>query len=204
MPRIHRRAGDGRSPARLAWPAIAMLLVACAGCGGGDAPREPEPATMALEVDVRADTGATTLRVEPPEARVWVERVSESPPAAPIAPPVAGEAELPEADPAPVPRDLPPAPALKVDADLKPPVLKHRAPLAVPVTRPRRTVTIEVDVLVNEQGEVAEVTWAGGSPDTALVRAALDCARAMQFYPALRAGNPVAVWCRQRFDFGGR
>jgi hypothetical protein len=25
----------------------------------------------------------------------------------------------------------------------------------------------------------------------------------MRFYPARRAGRPVAVWCRERFDFGG-
>jgi len=26
----------------------------------------------------------------------------------------------------------------------------------------------------------------------------------MRFYPALRGGRPVAVWCRQRFEFGAR
>jgi hypothetical protein len=33
------------------------------------------------------------------------------------------------------------------------------------------------------------------------VDAARECALAMRFYPALRAGRPTAVWCRQRFDF---
>ncbi|MGH7730963.1 MAG: energy transducer TonB, partial [Candidatus Eiseniibacteriota bacterium] len=62
--------------------------------------------------------------------------------------------------------------------------------------------SLELDVRVDEQGDVSEVLWAGGTRDPALVRAGIACARAMRFFPAQRAGRPVAVWCRQRFDFG--
>ena len=51
---------------------------------------------------------------------------------------------------------------------------------------------------------VADVRWAGGDADSALVLAAERCAEAMEFYPALLAGRPVEVWCRQRFEFSPR
>src|SRR6266545_850269 len=63
---------------------------------------------------------------------------------------------------------------------------------------PNRPAAIEAPL------PAADAGWAGGSEDPARVAAATACARAMRFYPALRAGRPVAVWCRQRFDFPGR
>ena len=51
-----------------------------------------------------------------------------------------------------------------------------------------------------KRGVVDQFRWVAGEPDTALIRAALDCVRVMRFYPALRGGVPVVVWCRQRFD----
>ena len=61
---------------------------------------------------------------------------------------------------------------------------------------------VGLDVRVDEEGAVSHAEWAGGSRDTALVTSAIECALAMRFFPALRAGRPVAVWCRQRFEFG--
>jgi len=201
--RIPRRAGGGTSPALLA---SVVLAIALAGCGRATPPEEVTSTPLGLDVDVRADSGAIALHVEAPFARVWVERVDERslPAAVAPAPANAPDAELPDARPAPLPRELPPAPALVVDPDLKPPVPRLRAPLDVPPSRPPHATSVEVDVLVDEHGEVSDAVWAGGEDDAALVRAALDCARAMAFYPALRAGQPVAVWCRQRFDFSGK
>jgi hypothetical protein len=51
---------------------------------------------------------------------------------------------------------------------------------------------------------VSDALWAEGSQDSTVVEAALACARGMRFYPALRSGRPIAVWCRQRFEFGMR
>ena len=59
------------------------------------------------------------------------------------------------------------------------------------------------DRRVDESGEVTDALWAGGSNDSALVQSATECALRMRFYPALQSGQPVPVWCRQRFDFGG-
>jgi TonB family protein len=172
-------------------------MIVALGCGRAPA---VEDGPRALPVDVYADTGRTmTLHagpppVPPPEARasVWLARVS--PARAPLPEPSAVES-------APETLMVPPSapPALSVDDGLKPPLPRTRAPLAVPVGA---RGTVELDVRVDEEGGVSEVLWAGGTRDPALVRAGIECARSMRFFPAQRAGRPVAVWCRQRFDFG--
>jgi TonB family protein len=84
-----------------------------------------------------------------------------------------------------------------------PPMLRAAARLVLPArARSSRFEAVELDVRVNEAGEVTDVLEAGAGADPALVEAARACARRMRFYPARRAGEPVAVWCRQRFDFG--
>jgi hypothetical protein len=175
-------------------PATVVLVFATfavVGCGD-DRPAADRP--YALPVDVYADTGrGEPLRIAAPagppvRASVWLARVS---PARAVA------LEVPPPEPADetLALALPAPPALTLDEDLKPPLPRTRTPLAVPA---RARGLVELDVRVDEQDAV----WAGGSQDLALVRAATDCALGMRFFPALRAGRPVAVWCRQRFDFG--
>jgi Gram-negative bacterial TonB protein C-terminal len=173
---------------------MAALVMALAGCGRG-APRSGEPAP--LSVDVLADTGRSLrLAVRPPApspaAAVWLARVSPSRPR-PI------EAPLPTPSPAPVP-DFPDPPRLQVDEALKPPLLRHAGVLHLPPGT--RGGSVELDVRVTEEGDVSDALWAGGSKDSLLVAAATACALEMRFFPALQVGRPVAVWCRQRFDFG--
>jgi hypothetical protein len=136
-----------------------------------------------------------TLDVSAPLS-VWMARVSPSAPpepaTLPVPPPPPG---LPEGEP-------PEPPRLVVDPGLKPPILRRGAVLAMPPGRPRESRTVELDVRVAEDGAVSDARWAGGAVDSALVAAAVESALGMRFYPALRAGRPVAVWCRQRFDFG--
>jgi TonB family protein len=180
--------------------AAAALCVALGGCGG----RPPsESAPSALPVDVLADTGrGERLHVAPPDthwiaprAAVWLAQVAPARPA-PI------DAPLPEPAPAAVELPLPSPPPLEVDPGLKPPIPRGRSTLRVPPHA--RAGSVELDVRVTEDGTVSDAMWAGGSADTALVAAAVACALEMRFYPALQAGQPVAVWCRQRFDFGKR
>ena len=178
---------------------LLLLGLAPAGCGGS-----PPPAgkPSALPVDVFADTGRSVpLHVALPgptgpapavRAAVWLARVARAPAGTLDLPPAGAEPD--SVAPAP---EAPPA--LEVDEHLKPPILRERSPLAVP---PGARGSVELDVRVDEQGRVTEAQWAGGSAAPALVRAATACARAMRFYPAVRAGRPVAVWCRERFDFG--
>jgi hypothetical protein len=165
---------------------------------------------MALPVNVMADTGrGERLPVRPPRATVWLARVAPSPattvPSATPAPsaPLAAEVAPPEPAPEAPEAELPAPPTLEVDPGLKPPLLRTPAALEVPAGARRGFV--ELDVHVDEAGRVSGARWAGGSADSAQVGAATRCALAMVFYPALRGGRPVAVWCRQRFDFrGGR
>lgn len=180
---------------------MAAALGPAAGCGRPQPAPEPP---RRLQVDVFADTGrAERLHIVPPvpsgvieapdEIAVWLVQVAPAR-SAPI------ETPLPEPGPAAVDDSFPPPPGLEVDPELKPPLLRGPAPLRLAHARG----IVELDVRVGEDGAVSDALWAGGSRDSALTAAAIECALAMRFYPALRAGRPVAVWCRQRFDFRGR
>ena len=153
---------------------------------------------MQLPVHVYSDTGPG-VRLQVPlraTARVWLARVTPSrlPPPSPA---------LPEALPESLPLLEESPPALEVDSGLKPPLLRVPGVLTLPPGRTRARGSVELEVRVDESGLVSDVTWVGGSTDSVLVAAARRCALGMRFHPALRAGRPVAVWCRQRFDFGG-
>ena len=180
-----------------------VLLTGLGAAGCGDA-APPAGRPSALPVDVYADTGRSmTLHVVPPaeatpsapvvRAAAWLARVSPSPAGALDLPPAGAEPDTLASAPG-VP------PVLEVDEHLRPPIARERSPLAVP---PGARGTVDLDVRVDEHGRVTEAQWAGGSAVPQLVRAATACARAMRFYPAVRAGRPVAVWCRERFEFGG-
>lgn len=168
------------------------------GCGAAEPERRPP---IELPVNVFADTGrGGRLPIRPPaegaaapRAAVWLAQVTPSRPRA-------IEAPLPDATPAPLDELPAEPPPLEVDQGLKPPMLKAAATLRVPSGA--RNASVELDVRIAEDGSVSDALWAGGSSDSALVASAIDCALAMRFYPALRAGRPQAVWCRERFDFG--
>ena len=177
---------------RLVLP-FALLTAACA-------PEKLAETNRPLAVEVRADTsqmqvlGVTT----PPEAQVWISRVAPSR-SAPLA------VELPDAPTDPLVPPPPAPPMLDIDDDLKSPILRSGSVLRVPAqfTRGRAVLSVELDVRVDETGEVTDALWSGGSDDSTLVQVATECAFSMKFYPALQSGQPVPVWCRQRFDFGG-
>jgi len=181
-----------RSPG--AWRALlgaGLLLLALGDCTRSAAPRRAR--AVALPVHVFADTGrGERLSVEPPP-RVWLARVTPERGAVP-------EPALPEAIPDSASPVVDEPPALEVDPGLKPPALRVPGVLDLPAGRARGSV--ELEVRVDESGAVSDVAWVAGRSDSALVAAARRCALGMRFYPALRAGRPVAVWCRQRFDFG--
>jgi hypothetical protein len=145
-------------------------------------------------VDVRSDTVGMRLAITPPRGAVWMGRVTPVRPTEPAYP-------LPTPPSETLAVEFPPPPALEVDDELKPPLPRTRATLEVPRGAGRGWV--ELDVRVDEAGEVSDALWAAGSTDSAHVRAAIACALAMRFYPAQLAGRAIAVWCRQRFDFGG-
>ncbi len=196
------RAATFDGPARTLW--IAVLLV---GCGRVGSRPEHAPAVV-LPLQVLADTARTTkLPVPPPDsARAWLESVQRAAPprAARIAPPASGALDLPapEARPAPPPISREPSDVLVVDDDLHPPIPIGVTPLRSPPAH-GRPIGVDLDVRVDESGDVSDALWAAGSEDSLAVAAATACALAMKFHPALQRGRPVAVWCRQHFEFGG-
>ena len=173
--------------------AASTIVAGCARSG------RPQATSTALEVQVFSDTSRSMpLHVEPPPtARVWLRGVA-------IARPSAIDAPLPPAEPGAPPPDTVAPPALAIDPELKPPILRNAARLILPSSRGRGAEAVELDVQVSDAGDVTDARWAGGSADTALAAAATACARAMTFHPALLGGQPVSVWCRQRFEFPGR
>ena len=182
--------------------ALAALLLAAFSCSREQAPPRD---SGAMRVDVFADTSRSRrLAISPPDttawsgarkrASIWMAQVG--PAREPTQPP------YPDAPPAAIDTALPAPPMLEVDPDLKPPILRGAARLRIPAGP--RAAWVELDVRVGEDGTTTDALWAGGSSDTALVAAAIECALSMRFFPALREGQPVAVWCRQRFDFESR
>jgi hypothetical protein len=177
---------------------VAMTLLSC----GRPAAKRPE--RLAVPVEVLADTsrsGEAPMRLTPTlpmplnDARVWMSRVAP-------ARPVPDEPPWPGAPPDTLAVSPAEPPLLAVDEDLKPPIPRDRARLTLPAGA--RAARVELDVRVDEGGDVSDAIWAGGSRDSALVAAATTCALAMRFHPAERAGRRVAVWCRQEFDFTRR
>ena len=190
--------------------AAMLLALAAPGCGRQ---RSDRPQTLPLPVQILADTAAsTTLAIVPPReslasrpaeapasARIWIARVEPAPRqgGSPVLPDAVADTVFPATPP-----------TLEIDSSLEPPILRRSARLVVPEAwrraHPGRRAAVELDVLIEESGEVDQVEWAGGSADSTLIEAAKRSAEAMRFYPALKNGHPVAVWCRQRFDFETR
>jgi hypothetical protein len=180
-----------------AWRLVPAVLAASStlsGCARIEKAPETSPDPV---VRLEADTSRfLPLKVEPPgAASVWMQSVA-------VAPPAGIDAVLPAADPAPPPVDTI-APPAEAEPLLKAPILI--APARVGLRgRGAPAGAVELEVKVSEEGDVIAVRWAGGSADTALIATATASARAMKFYPALLGGEPVSVWCRQRFEFPGR
>jgi protein TonB len=107
-------------------------------------------------------------------------------------PPPSAPPEAPPTSDAPVDR-------LPVDESLRPPVL--RSSPGWPVAEHARG-WVDLDVLVDESGAVADVRVVAGTADAGTLRSAMAAARLLRYRPATQGGSPVAVWCRQRFDSG--
>lgn len=178
--------------------AMALVLLVAAPLGGGcgcgrDAP--PPASPHARDARVLADTA---LGAGLPPGRI--DSIAPPPLTAMRIAPAGGDGRVPPPEVAP---DAPPAPAssdrLPVDDRLRPPILRSTARLSLGAGAHG---AVEFDVHVDEDGAVDDVRWVSGDADSATVRAAMAAASRLRYYPAQRAGLPVAVWCRQRFDAG--
>jgi TonB family protein len=84
----------------------------------------------------------------------------------------------------------------------QPRVVKRAAPTYPPVAaRLNREATVDVQVLVDENGRVVDARISGKRPRFGFDEAALDAARASVFAPAEKDGVRVKMWTTIRFVF---
>jgi hypothetical protein len=177
---------------------LVMFGLLVGGCGERTASPESREVGDTLPISVLADSAAGAslppVRVGPGQEgpRLTLVRI------APLRSDV--NAPLPVPEPAALEESEPRAPeASRDDDELRPPI--PRGPAIVRLSG-ARAGWLELDVRVDENGEVTDAIAVGGDADSATVRAATESALAMRWFPAVRRGRPVAVWCRQRFETG--
>lgn len=159
-------------------------------------PASPSPATVAPSTLPSAATGSSGA----PSAPVPAESTPESRPVAAATPPTA---ELPtpapvSAPPPPVAEAAPP-PALS-DTPAR---LLNNPPLNYPsqARRQRLEGWVEVEVRIDERGEVTEARVLRGEPNGVFDREALRTAQRWRFSPREVDGRPVASTARRRVNF---
>ncbi len=180
---------------------LALLIVL--GCGP-DRVRQPvNPGETELPVSALADSAehwtlpAAPLSADTPaRPRLTLQRISPSRGALELALPNADAAPPPVADPDASPRE-----GLATDDELRPPIARSASALTL---KGARRGWVELDVRVDEQGEVSDAVVVEAMADSATQAAAVEAAYAVRFHPATQRGRPVAVWCRQRFEVGRR
>jgi len=178
--------------------ALALLFLSLAaltaGCG-----RESRTRPERSAPDARADAASgSRLAIGTPVSRADSARTKPTP----IASPSLSALPAPDASPSAAPPDSAPAANganAAGDQAFQPPILKKNCTLATP---PGKHGMVDLELRVNTEGWIDEFRMVGGDRDTSLVRAALDCVRVMQFYPARRGGQAVEAWYRRRFTFG--
>lgn len=180
---------------------LLLPLAVSAGCAPARDRGDGGRRVTELPLAVLADTSAMLEMPAAPwpvsesaPARAALVRVSPSraalDPPLPDAPALPPDAGTPE----------PPGPGFVVDDDLKPPIPRGALRL---VLHARSRGWVELDVRVDETGAVtdAEVHASEGA-EAGQMQSAIEAALAMRFHPALRRGEPVPVWTRQRFELG--
>jgi len=173
------------------------LVLASAGCGSGHPRSAARELRSPLPMDVLADTA---LRPRFPgaapvsdSARLTLVRIAPTRAGVQVALPVPPAAS-PEAARAPEAGE-----SLPVDDELKPPIAREPARMRLGGTA---RGWVELDVRVDENGEVSDALFAGGEADSVSVSRAIEAALGMRYFPATQRGRPVPVWSRQRFDLG--
>jgi hypothetical protein len=178
---------------------LAFALSPAAGCGRAPERAATRVAGSELPVTVLADSAEVAglpparLFAGLPEAKLILVRV---------APARSGvQAALPEPEPSAPALPEGSGEGLAADDALRPPVPRGATTLRV---RDGRRAWLELDVRVDENGEVSDALPVAGDTDSATTRGAIDAALGLRWYPATRRGRPVAVWCRQRFELAPR
>ena len=183
--------------------ALSFALLLVLGCSPGRPGQSVGTGGTELPVSALADSAERwTLPAAPLAAdtvarpRLTLQRISPSRASLKL--------PLPNADPAPPPVADPDASAregLAIDDELRPPIARSASTLTM---KGARRGWVELDVRVDEQGEVSDAVVVEAMADSATQAAAVEAAYAVRFHPATQRGKPVAVWCRQRFEVGRR
>lgn len=183
--------------------ALSLALLLVIGCSPERAPRPVGTGETELPVSALADSAERwTLPAAPlstdsaARPRLTLRRISPSRAALELALPNADPAPPPVADPDAIARE-----GLAIDDELRPPIARSASALTL---KGARRGWVELDVRVDEQGEVSDAVVVEAMADSATQAAAVEAAYAVRFHPATQRGKPVAVWCRQRFEVGRR
>lgn len=177
-----------------------LVLVAAlvSGCGGHAARADRASEMRRDSIDVRADSATFRMPVASGEVSAGTEPTAvRIAPARGLPPP-----PLPRAEPAAIdegPRVV--SEGLPHDDALRPPILREPARLEVAGTRAGE---VEMELRVDENGEVSDAQCVAVPEDRELARDAIRAVMASRWYPATREGRAVAVWCRQRVTVRAR
>jgi serine/threonine-protein kinase len=115
---------------------------------------------------------------------------------------LAAAAAEPLPPPSPLPLPVPPSAVASIATpEFVPPLLEQKSPPEYPPLAMRQGVqgVVELKVLVDEAGRVADARWISGPP--ALSEAALASVRSRLYRPARRGGRPVRAWVTERIRF---
>lgn len=180
-----------------------IVLIGSAGCARHDERASAVDTSTPLPVSVLADSalrlsmpGGALAGAPSAPPRLTLQRVSPTRAALELPAPDAPASPPSHADPESTPRE-----GLAVDESLRPPLPMSAEAF---VLRGARRGWVELDVRVDEQGQVSDAMIVAAAADSATQAAALEAAYAVRFHPAIQRGRPVAVWSRQRFEVGKR
>ncbi len=140
----------------------------------------------------RAESLAAAAATPPPTLAPVTQPVVAPPPA--TTPPTTAPAE-------PAPR---PATAVSLGAPgVIAPVLESQVPLQYPFAAQqlRAQGSVELSLLIDEGGNVAEVKVVTGAPNASLNQAAVDNVKSRRYRPATRDGVPVKVYIVVKVNF---
>jgi TonB family protein len=177
--------------------------------------KRAEETRLAEERKRREDAAAAAAAPTPLQiAAAPTTTLSVAPPAAPPAAPVAQATTqaVPTQPATAPPASAPPAAAPAVqrgalvnlgDPGVAPPVAERKvAPQYPPIAMQQRMQgSVELSVLVDEKGNVAEVKLVKGALGVGLNQAAVDSVKKWRYRPATKDGVPVKVWISLRVDF---
>jgi TonB family protein len=160
---------------------------------------EEERAEREAEAERQAEAEAAALEAEATPAANTTKTAAAQPAMQPVPEPVAPEPE-PEPDPEP---QVKRGELVTMGPGVVAPRLVRRATPRFPplAARLNKEATVDVRLLVDENGQVVEAEVEGRNPGYGFDEEALKAARQSQFEPATKFEVPVKMWTSMKFAF---